>query len=365
MEANNILDQLRHRIDAIDDQILDLLNQRARCAEEVGQHKSTSASEFYVPSREKQIHTRLLAANSGPMPADSVRAIFREIISACLNLEQRLSIAYLGPEATFSHIAAMDHFGQSATYLPAGSIRDAFAQVERGRAHYAVVPIENSTEGVSSSTFDCLVSTDLRIVAELSMSFTHHLMNLSGYMEDIQRIYSHPYAIAQCRQWLDLNLPGIQLSDSVTTARAAALAADDQHTAAICSEQAGVHYGLRPVVRRVDDDTRSRTRFIVVGHTQARRSGTDKTSFIFTLRHAVGELQRTLQILARNRINMTKIESRNSEAQGWEYLFHVDIEGHVDDSHVRQALDELQKHCAFFKLLGSYPRSIESRKRGS
>lgn len=233
MTNGNRLEELRDSIDAIDDKLLELLNSRAELAVQVGKYKSGNPSEFYVPSREKQIYTRLLRENPGPIPDEAVRAIFREIISACLNLEQPLTIAFLGPEATFTHIASMEHFGQSARYLASPSIRDVFSEVDRGRAHYGVAPIENSTEGVVNYTLDCLVETDLSICAEIELGITHHLMSTSGKMENVKRVYSHPHAIAQCRQWLELNLPDVELVDITSTARAAEIASDNDDAAAI------------------------------------------------------------------------------------------------------------------------------------
>ncbi|MBB5021722.1 prephenate dehydratase [Desulfurispira natronophila] len=362
MTTGKELDNLRQSIDAIDDQLLALLNQRAELAIQVGKYKSGNPSEFYVPSREKQIYTRLLRENPGPVPDEAVRAIFREVISACLNLEQPLTIAYLGPEATFTHIASMEHFGQSARYQPSPSIRDVFSEVERGRVHYGVAPIENSTEGVVNYTLDCLVDSDLSICAEIELGITHHLMSLSGKIESIRRVYSHPHAIAQCRQWLDLNLPEVELVDITSTARAAEIVSHDETSAAICSELAGKLYSLVPVVRKIEDKTNNFTRFIVVGNTRTKKSGNDKTSVVFSLSHAVGSLYHALEVISRFDINMTKIESRPSKMKAWEYLFHIDIEGHCDDENVSQALDLLGQRSLFLKVLGSYPKSIPSRK---
>ncbi|WP_027389937.1 prephenate dehydratase [Chrysiogenes arsenatis] len=358
------LDELRSNIDKIDDQVLQLLNLRAQQAVEVGKYKSGPAAEFYVPSREKQIYTRLLKANEGPMPDDAIRAVFREIISACLNLEQPLTIAFLGPEATFTHVASMEHFGQSARYSPSPTIRDVFGQVERGHAHYGVVPIENSTEGVVNYTLDSLVDTNLAICAEIEMGITHHLMSTSGKIELVRRVYSHPHAIAQCRQWLEMNLPKVELIDITSTSRAAQLASEHEDAAAICSELAGKHYQMTPIVKKIEDNPNNFTRFIIVGNNKARKSGNDKTSIVFALNHAVGQLHGALRILSDNSINLTKIESRPSKIKTWEYLFHVDFEGHLEDENVHTALRELEMKSIFLKVLGSYPKSIRTRERG-
>jgi len=348
---------LRQQIDAIDDQVLDLLNRRAEVVIEVGKTKEDTQGVYYVPSREKAIFERLITKNRGPFPDEGIRRVFREIISASLSLEQPLKVAYFGPQATFTHIAAMRQFGLSAQLVPLKSISSIFDEVSRGRASYGVVPVENSNEGVVSHTLDMFMSSELKVIAEILLPVSHDLLNLSGQIGDIRKILSHPQAIGQCREWLEENLPDIPLLDASSTANAAQQAAEDASVAAIASESAAALYGLRVVKHKIEDNPNNFTRFIVIGNEIQGPSGNDKTSIMFSVKDKAGVLYHMLEPFSKRDINLAKIESRPMKGKAWEYIFFLDMEGHVDDPKISGALDDLQAHCQFLKVLGSYPKA--------
>lgn len=350
------LQNLRQQIDDIDDQILDLLNRRARVVVEVGKLKAGS-SQYYVPSREKAIYDRLIAENPGPFPDEGVRRVFREVISASLSLEQPLKVAFLGPQATFTHVAAMRQFGLSAQLVPVRSIPAIFEEVSRGRASYGVVPVENSNEGVVSHTLDMFMSADLKIIAEVLLEISHDLLNISGDLGDIRKIVSHPQAFAQCRNWLEENLPDIPLVDATSTASAAQQASEDSAAAAIASETAASLYGLRVVKHKIEDNPNNFTRFLVIGTEMQGPSGMDKTSILFSIKDEPGILYRMLEPFNKHDLNLTKIESRPMKSKAWEYIFFLDIEGHIATPQVAEAVEELQEYCQFVKVLGSYPKA--------
>ncbi|MDT8440550.1 MAG: prephenate dehydratase [Desulfuromonadales bacterium] len=355
--ADPSLQRLRREIDQIDDRILELLNRRAELVVEVGRTKQDSQGEFYVPSREQAIYERLVAGNPGPFPADGLRRVFREIISASLALEQPLKVAFLGPQATYTHVAAMQQFGFSAQLVPQKSIGAIFEEVARGRASYGVVPVENSNEGVVSHTLDMFMSAELKIIAEILLEVCHDLLNLSGRLDDIRRVVSHPQALGQCRGWLEENLPDIPLVDAASTASAAQQAAEDEGTAAIASETAGVLYGLRVVKHKIEDNPNNFTRFLVIGRQGQGPSGRDKTSILFSVKDQAGVLYHMLEPFYKRNINLTKIESRPMKSKAWEYIFFLDMDGHVEDADVGAAIEELRGYCQFLKILGSYPRA--------
>lgn len=351
------LKELRQRIDAIDDQILALLNQRAGVVIEVGKAKAGQSKEFYVPSREQAIFERLCAGNPGPFPTDAIRRVFREIISASLSLELPMKVAFLGPPATFTHTAALRQFGFSAQLVPMKSIAAVFDEVQRGRAPYGVVPVENSNEGVVSHTLDMFMESDLKVIAEVLLEISHDLLSLSGKMESVQRVVSHPQALAQCRNWLEENLSEVPLVDVASTALAAQMAADDESTAAVASGMAAGLYGLRTIKTRIEDNPNNFTRFLVVGKSIPDRSGRDKTSIMFSIRDEPGLLYRMLEPFSKRSLNLTKIESRPLKKKAWEYIFFLDLEGHIQDEVVTAAVEELRGYCQFLKVLGSYPRA--------
>lgn len=352
------IEQLRAKIDAIDDRIVALLNERAQVVIQVGKLKSGSNQEFHVPGRERQIYERLQGLNAGPFPNDALKSIYREVISACLALESPMKVAFLGPKATFSHLATMQQFGLSAELVPLKSIPAVFEEVEKGKALYGVVPVENSTEGVVSHTLDMFVESSLKITAEIMLEVHHDLLSRTGRIEDIKKVYSHPQPIAQCRQWLDDNLPGIPMVDVASTAVAAQIVSDDYTAAAIASELAASLYDLKVVRSRIEDQVNNFTRFLVIARKECERSGNDKTSVLFSVKDEPGILCRMLEPFAKRSINLSKIESRPYKKKAWEYIFFLDLAGHFSDPDVAAALAELRECCQFLKILGSFPRSM-------
>jgi len=345
----------RKEIDDIDSEILRLLNRRAEIVIEIGKVKKNENVEFHSPEREREILEKLERDNPGPFPNEALRAVYREILSASLSLEQPLRVAYFGPKATFTHLAAMQQFGFSAKYIPVESIKEVFDAVEKGHVNYGVVPVENSTEGVVSYTLDMFIDSDLKIAAEIMTEVSHNLVSLTGKIEDIKKIYSHPQATAQCRGWLESNLPKIPVIEASSTARAAEIAAQDPGAGAIASELAAISYGLRVVQKRIEDVTNNYTRFLVIAKRHPSMTGRDKTSIMFSIKDRVGALYSMLEPFARNEINLTKIESRPSRKKAWDYLFFVDFEGHIDDERIKVTLEEVKNECLFLKVLGSYP----------
>jgi len=349
------LEELRKAIDSLDDRLLELLNQRAKVVIEIGGIKKQEKSDFHVPNREKAIVERLTAANPGPFPNESLQVVLREIFSASLSLEQPVKIAYLGPRATFSHLACLQQFGYSAQYVPVNSIKEVFAEVERGLAEYGVVPIENSIEGAVYYTLDMFMESDLKIWAEIMLEVTENLMNKTGKMEDIRKVCSHPQPIGQCRGWLESNLKGVPAVEVSSTTRAAEMAAEDTSVAAIASRLAADIYGLRIVKERIEDVADNFTRFLVISKKSPARSGHDKTSILFSMKDRAGALYDMLKPFAESGINLTKIESRPSRKKAWDYHFFVDMEGHYDDPKIHAAIEDLAKGCTFLKVLGAYP----------
>ncbi|GAB4262208.1 MAG: prephenate dehydratase [Deferrisomatales bacterium] len=351
------LDKLRRAIDEVDRRILELLNERARLALEVGRVKQASGAVYYAPSREEDLLRKLQQVNPGPFPGSAIRAVWKEIISASLALEHPLVVAYLGPQATFTHQAGLKRFGLSARYQPARTIGEVFDQVEKDKADYGVIPVENTTEGVVSHTLDMLLRSDLKIVAEVYLRVTHYLMNRSGRLEDVGRVYSHPHALAQCRRWLEEHLPDVPVFDASSTAQAARIASEDPQVAAIAGELASGLYGLEVVEGRIEDNPNNFTRFLVIGREIPEPSGRDKTSLVFAVKDEVGALYHMLRPFYESQVNLTKIESRPMREEAWQYVFFVDCEGHVTDPAVEAALGALEKRCRFLKILGSYPCS--------
>jgi chorismate mutase/prephenate dehydratase len=351
------LPELRQAIDALDEELLRLLNQRARLVQEVGALKAQLKQPFYVPERERQIIERMQALNAGPFPSEALRPVYSEIISACLSLEHPLKVAFLGPEATFTHMAARTRFGLSARYVPAATVAGVFTEVEKGLADLGVVPIENSTEGVVNSTLDVLIDSDLGITAEIVTQVSHCLLTRSGTLEGIQKVYSHPQALAQCRHWLSNNLPNVAQIEVASTALAARLTRDDPVAAAVASELAGQLYDLKIAKKRIEDEVRNVTRFLVIGREPAPATGRDKTSILFSLKDEAGVLFRVLQPLAEAGLNLSRIESRPSRKKLWDYVFFIDVDGHSGDPPVQKAIAALEERCEFVKVLGSYARA--------
>ncbi len=353
----NKLTELRKKIDEIDDQLIDLLNERARIVIEVGNLKKTEKLDFHAPSREREILERLAARNKGPFPQNTLRAVYREILSSSLSLERPLKVAYLGPQATFTHMAGMQQFGLAAQYVPVESIKEVFTEVERGRADYGVVPIENSTSGAVIYSHDMFIDSDLKISAEIILEVSQHLLSKSGKLEDIKKIYTIPPAAAQCRQWLEKNLPGVPVLDAPSTARAAEMAADDPTAGAIASEMAAVLYGLQITGKKIEDNTSNITRFLVIAPKSPGKTGRDKTSIMFSIKDKVGALYTMLAPFAEAGINLNRLDARPSGRKVWDYVFFLDMEGHIEDEKVAAAIERLRQDCMFLKVLGSYPRS--------
>lgn len=349
------LEQLRKDIDRIDDEIVRLLNQRAEIVTQIAKIKRDSNLAFHNPERERAILKRVTELSKGLFPRDALKVIFREIISASLSLEEPLKVAYLGPEGTFTHLAALRHFGSSAVYIPVESIKAIFDAVEAKKADYGLVPIENSNEGVVSYTLDVFVDCDLKIAAEVLLEVSHNLLSKDGDIKKIKRIYSHPQAAAQCRDWLERNIPHIKVLDAVSTAKAAEIASKDSEVAAIASELAARLYDLKFIERKIEDNKNNFTRFLVIAPDYPKKTGNDKTSIMFSLKDKPGALFNVLEPFKRANINLSKIESRPSKRRAWEYIFFADMIGHIEDKKVRKAIEEVKDNCLYLKHLGSYP----------
>ena len=349
------LDDWRSRINNLDDEILHLLNRRGQAALQIGELKRQQDLPYFVPERESQILERLVALNGGPLSADAVRAIWREILSASLALEHPLPVAYLGPPATFTHQAAVRRFGSSAEFMPVRGIADIFDEVERGRARYGVVPVENSTEGAVNVTLDRLSDADVFITGEVTLDITHHLLSRALDLAEIKVVCSHPQALAQCRGWLAAHLADARTEEMSSTTASAERAREDPSVAAIASEMAARLYDV-PVLRaRIEDNAANSTRFLVLGRQATPPTGRDKTSILFSMKNEPGVLYSILQPFAARRLNLTKIESRPTKRRPWEYVNFVDFEGHRDTDDVRAVLEEVKQRCQFLKILGSYP----------
>jgi chorismate mutase/prephenate dehydratase len=349
------LERLRKGIDSIDERILELLNQRADIVLDIAHIKRNEKAKFYSPQRERQIVERLTKLNKGPFPINAIKTIYREIISASLSLEEPLKVACLGPLATFTHLAGLRHFGTSASFIPVDSIKAVFEEVDRGRADFGIVPIENSNEGVVSYTLDMFVDYDLKVAAEVMLEVTHNLLSKTGEKSKVKKIYSHPQATAQCKGWLEANMPNIPVYESTSTARAAELASEDRAAAAIASEAAARLYDLRFISRNIEDRRHNFTRFLVIAKEYPPKSGNDKTSIMFSIKDKPGALYDILAPFKKVNINLTKIESRPSKRRAWEYIFFVDMLGHVEDPKIKKAIEEIKNECLFLKTLGSYP----------
>lgn len=351
------LQALRAQIDALDDQMLELLNTRASHVLEIGSIKKQENRRFHVLEREESIYQRLIALNTGPFPSSAIRPIFREIISASLALEKSLQIACLGPEATFSHLAAIQQFGQAVNFTFTRGVPDIFDEVERTRADYGVVPIENSTEGVVNLTLDMFIESPLQICSEVMLAISQSLLSGEQRLEDIKVVYSHPQPIAQCYNWIAKNLPHAEIKETFSTAVAAQMAKTEAGSAAIAGEFAAAAHEVPILRRRIEDNAQNYTRFWVIGMQSPGRTGNDKTSVMFSIKDGVGALHDILKPFSTHSINMTKIESRPFRNKPWEYIFFIDIEGHQEDESIKAALGELSTGARFLKVLGSYPRS--------
>ncbi|HSF57722.1 MAG TPA: prephenate dehydratase [Candidatus Binatia bacterium] len=358
MSRKESVDALRKKIDQIDEKLVALLNDRASLAIRIGHHKRLNNEVIYAPSREQAILHRVAQLSRGPLPQQAIRSVFREVIGACRSLESPLKVAFFGAEATYSHLAAREKFGSTASLIPTSSINEVFHEVRQGRVSFGVVPIENSTEGVVAHTLDLLVDSDLRICAEAFLEIHHSLLSRTGRAEDLERIVSHPQALGQCRRWLAAHFPEVAVEEVASTAHAAMMAAADVKLGAISSSLAQEVYGLRMVAENIEDQSNNITRFLIIGRDDSRPSGDDKTSLVFSVQDRPGILHRMLEPFAKSRINLTKIESRPLKNKPWEYMFFIDFKGHREESGIRRAIKRLEKSCLFLKILGSYPSGV-------
>lgn len=347
------LKALRERIDSIDDSILQLVSERAGIAQQVGHTKR--GEKIYRPEREAQIVRRLREANPGPLSGDVIERLIREVISACRALEQTLRIAYLGPAGTFSQQAVHKHFGHEAEALAEADIDACFHAVETGRADFAVVPVENSTEGAIARTLDLIVASPLKICSEVMLPIHQALMRKHAGMDGIQRVYGHAQSLAQCQKWLGRHLPNAERVSVVSNSEGARRAAAESDAATLGSASAAELYGLAVIEARVEDEVSNTTRFLVLGKTDAAPSGRDKTSLVMGAHNQPGAVVRLLQPLADAGISMSKLESRPARGSNWEYLFFVVCNGHREDAGLAAALAEIEARAAFLKVLGSYP----------
>ncbi|MBL8415988.1 MAG: prephenate dehydratase [Propionivibrio sp.] len=354
------LSVVRTEIDAIDARLLDLLNHRARCAQQIGQIKAShgEAGFIYRPEREAQVLRRIQEINPGPLSNDSVTWFFREVMSACLSLEQALGVTFLGPLGTFSESAATKHFGHAARLLPQVSIDDVFREVEASHADFAVVPIENSTEGAISRTLDLLMTTPLKICGEVVLRIHQHLLSNETSLDGITKVYSHAQSLAQCHEWLNRSLPNAQRISMGSNAQAAQFAACEAGAAAIAGEAAAERYQLPKLASNIEDEPNNTTRFVVLGRQDAGASGRDKTSLIMSAHNRTGALSNLLAPFSDAGVSLTRLESRPARHTLWEYVFFVDIEGHRAEPAVQAALDELGRRAAYLKVLGSYPLAV-------
>jgi len=351
------LKNLRGKIDALDARLVNLLSARARLAQQVGHLKQGAA--VYRPEREAQVLRRVADLNAGPLPARAIQRVYTEIMSACRALEDEMCVAFLGPEGTYSQEAALKHFGAVVPLAPSASIDEVFRRVETGAVGYAVVPVENSTEGAVGRTLDLLLATPARVCGEVMLPIRQCLMSKSGKLEAIRKVYSHTQSLAQCQRWLARRLPRAEQVAVVSNAEAARLASKESSAAAIASKTAAALYGLKLIARNVEDEAKNTTRFLVLGrHEAAAPSGKDKTSLILSTRNVPGAVHDLLTPLAKNGVSMTKLESRPARTGLWEYVFYVDIEGHGRDANVGRALRELERKASLYKNLGSYPAAV-------
>ncbi len=352
------LNDLRKNIDMVDAELVRLINERGKISHEIGSMKKSGKQPLYSPDRESQVYARIGSKSKGPIPVESMKSIYREIMSACLSLQQPLTVAYLGPELTFTHQASLSKFGSSVNYLPCDGIPDVFREVEKNNAEYGVVPIENSTEGAISHTLDVFVRSPLVICSEIYFPIKHSLLSRCTGISSIEKVYSNPQVFGQCRKWLEKNMPNAKLREAVSTAKAAEIISKQPLSAGaacIASELAAKRYELKILARSIQDSATNITRFLVIGRAMSKISGKDRTSIVFSVKDKPGVLHDMLTPFKRAGINLTKIESRPSRERLWKYYFFVYMEGHCESGILRKALKGLERKCYFLKILGSYP----------
>ncbi|MEM8844668.1 MAG: prephenate dehydratase [Pseudomonadota bacterium] len=358
---SNKLADFRAQIDQLDKLLLELISKRAKCATDVGDYKRSNGdgeSDFFRPEREAEVLRTVMERNPGPLPDKEITRIFREIMSACLALEQQMNIAYLGPAGTYTEEAALKHFGQSVTTSAMNSIDEVFREVESGVANFGVVPVENSTEGVITHTLDNFMQSSLKIVGEVELPVHHQLLSCEDTIENIQLVYAHQQSLAQCRKWLDANLEAAAKEPVASNAHAAKLSQNSNGVAAIASSSAAQKYQLNVLASNIEDMPNNTTRFLIIGNKTVGPSGLDKTSLLVSATNKPGALHKLLEPFAKHNVSMTRIESRPSRGAKWEYVFFLDLQGHCEDRAMKMALSELNKEADMINVLGSYPQAV-------
>ena len=351
------ISELRKKIDGLDKQLVEMINERAECAIEIGKMKGKTTKSIFAPEREKQVLAGVLRNNKGPLSDGTMSAIFREVISACRALEKPIGVSYLGPAGSYSHIASILKFGDSTDFLPANTIPDVFNAVERKEANYGVVPVENSTEGIVSHTLDMFPLSDLRICAEIYAPISHNLLSAGTDIREVKRVYSISQAIAQCRNWLAVNLPMVEVLEVSSTAKGAKMCEGYPTSAAIASSLAAKEYGLNTLAEAIEDNPHNKTRFLVIGDSKPEPCGKDKTSIVFSVPNKSGSLYNALNVFDSEGVNLTMIESRPTKQMPWEYIFFVDCQGHERDASIQRSLQKLADMAMFARVLGSYPEA--------
>lgn len=364
-DTDETLDQLRKQIDHLDESILSLISDRAACAQQVAELKRTVAESsgeevvFYRPEREAQVLRKVMSSNASALTDEAMAALFRQIMSSCLALEQKLKIAYLGPEGTFTHTAAVKHFGHAVETCALGTIDEVFREVSAGAANYGVVPVENSSEGIVSHTLDSFLESNLKVCGEVQLRIHHHLLISDvGKPDRITRIYSHHQSLAQCRKWIDSHWPNVERIPVSSNAKAARLIQSEWNAAAIAGETAADMYNLKALASNIEDNPDNTTRFLIVGHQEVLPSGNDKTSIIVSTKNKPGALYHLLQPFHIHDISLTRIETRPSKSGVWTYVFYIDFEGHESDEKVHHVLQILESQAAEVRRLGSYPKAV-------
>lgn len=360
-ESSDDLAKLRQRIDSIDDSLVELISERANCAAEVAKVKKDTQGEtvFYRPEREAQVLRRIMEKNPGPLGDEEMARLFREVMSACLALEEPTKVAYLGPEGTFTQAAALKHFGHSSVTQPQSTIEQVFREVEAGACHYGVVPVENSTEGIVTHTLDSFINSGLKICGEVELRIHHSLMIGEKTQESgITRIYSHAQSLAQCRRWLDANYPSIEKIPVTSNAEAARRVQTEWNSAAIAGDIASELYQLKVIAENIEDHPDNSTRFLVIGGADVGPSGKDKTSVMLSIKNRPGALFTLLEPFERNQVDMTRLESRPSLSENWNYVFFIDFIGHIADENVAAVFSQLESIGCDVKILGSYPVAV-------
>ena len=365
MKKETAITSVRDKIDVIDNSILDLLKDRLSLAKEIGKHKPEGNQAKWDPLREREIYDRLTATNAGLFPDDSLKSIFHEIITTCRLSQKKAVVAYLGPEATFSNLAGVKYFGHSANYKPVETIDEVFAEVEKGRVQYGIVPVENSIEGAVFSTLDSFMKYKTKICGEMQLAISHHLVCRSGNIDDIQTVASHSQPLAQCRDWLRKHLPSIPTLPVFSSGLAAQMAADNPNIGAIASSLAISTYDLQVVVKGIEDYQGNTTRFLIIGQESPSSSGKDRTSLLIGLMDKPGCLNAILSILSEEDINLAKIESRPIKGKQWKYLFFLDMIGHINDDNIQKGCNRIKGECSYFEWLGSYPQDEDSLEYSS